>query len=129
MDFWHFLKSDIFLNIPTSSFVIRVSFLFLAFLKRCLVYVSCSKWDYRFDPYRCAFFFIFNLCWYLKLFLIRMVNIPVVGNAPRKVFCFLLFPKTHLFGRFLPFSEAKVKFWGSKLLVQKKCPSSSHHKK
>ena len=36
---------------------------------------------------------------------------------------FLLYPKTHSFGSFGPFSEAKVKFWGSKLLVKakKKC--------
>ena len=57
------------------------------------------------------------------------------------MFCSLYFFPYHFFGRFWPFSEAKVKFCGSKILVKDennffpftltnffKCPSSSHNK-
>ena len=51
-------------------------------------------------------FFGFNFIIFLQLFLIKEVNIAIVGNVPGNVF-FKTFPRDSLVW---PFFEAKVKF-------------------
>ena len=54
-----------------------------------------------------------------KLYLEKIINIALVGNVPGNIIFLLLFPEPQSFGRFGLFSEAKVKFSGSKILVKK----------
>ena len=65
-----------------------------------------------------ARFFWFLLCFdFFKLYVEKNNNIAVVDNVPGNVFC-LFFPEPQSFGRFGPFSEAKVKFLRSQMLVE-----------
>ena len=111
-------KRQFLKHIPSSSFVISVTFFPEAFPERRLVYVSQNKWDYRFDPYWCAFL-VSDFFLIFKAFF-KEKNCQHSGclQCPREFFSFP--PKTHLFGRFWPFSEAKMKFLGSKILVKTK---------
>ena len=84
---------------------LTIYFYHFSFFPECRsVELISDKLDYRFDPYRCAFYW-FLFCYnFLSFFEKNKNNIPVVGNVPGNFFS-LIFPEIYLFGRFRLFSE------------------------
>ena len=70
------------------------------------------------NPYRCAFFFFgFTFILFFRALFRKIIYIAVVGNVQGNIFL-KTFSESHLFGRFGLFSDAKVKFFGSQILVK-----------